>query len=368
MSSARASADGLRPQSGSSKRGAQPSRVRRKPSVPKQGEGQSESRDVLVEALKAEVDSLTELRRHAVQRSTQLEREKDLLQVQCSELRPKADSLDATKEALATLQAQFHLLTEWAREEERLRKAGEEKLSTVELETRAVREELGVRISQQQGMSEQQRAMVGELEALRALTQERERDVNSTRRTMGGLLSEGKELSDENVELKRHLAEMSAQLEQEKAIRARLAADRDKALAHKQEEIASLQYKLRGLEVRMSTEVERRVRAEEREQKLASELKAVTSGDVASGEVASAAATGGSSSGVTGDSTHGDASREATGQFGVGDRNASDRYSRRSSLGSSIYGDSQGRRESWDDLRPDSINLSRSSYSSLAAS
>jgi hypothetical protein len=250
---------------------------------------------VEMDSLRRELEVLKAAKQESAAAAQQLEAAHAALRTRCESLQETAD---ASAKAVCTLQAEaaaadakFHSLLSWARAEEALRYTAEAEAAELrqELLTADVRgsrceadgsdladqlnlkrhqleealEELRQRTRRSEALEAQNSALSGEAAALRTLLAGRETELQQLQQRLDRVVQEAKALSSESVELQSASAEAAATLAAREAAWARDSAERERALAHKQEELSVTAYKLQQAEARGAQDAERRLRAEE---------------------------------------------------------------------------------------------------------
>jgi hypothetical protein len=250
---------------------------------------------VEMDLLRRELETLKAAKQESTAAAQQLEAAHSALRTRCESLQETAD---ASAKTVCTLQAEaaaadakFQSLLSWARAEESLRSTAEADAAELrqELLTADVRgsrceadgsdladqlnlkrhqleealEELRQRTRRSEALEAQNNALSGEAAALRTLLAGRETELQQLQQRLDKVVQEAKALSSESVQLQSASAEAAATLAAREAAWSRDSAERERALAHKQEELSVTLYKLQQAEARGAQEADRRLRAEE---------------------------------------------------------------------------------------------------------
>jgi hypothetical protein len=250
---------------------------------------------VEMDLLRRELETLKAAKQESAATAQQLEASHAALRTRCESLQETADT---SAKAVSTLQAEaaaadskFQSLLSWARAEESLRFTAEADAAELrqELLTADVRgsrceadgsdladqlnlkrhqleealEDLRQRTRRSEALEAQNSALSGEAAALRTLLAGRETELQQLQQRLDKVVQEAKALSSESVHLQSASAEAAATLAAREAAWSRDGAARERALAHKQEELSVTLYKLQQAEARGAQEADRRLRAEE---------------------------------------------------------------------------------------------------------
>ncbi|CAM9891084.1 unnamed protein product, partial [Ectocarpus sp. 8 AP-2014] len=243
--------------------------------------------------LRRDVASANQERAAWKQRDGELRREETAGRCEALERSVRAESEAAKAEVGRTkaAEARFARLLEWAREEEEHRLQAEEALgracesgraleargkvleeeaheSKRQLDERRLKmegalEDLRRRTAENERLEAQAKTVGGQVDALRELADARGLEVKEMRVKLARLVKEAKRMSQENVDLRKHMSSEQERWRAAERSRAKQDERRRIELDQKCDDLHALRYRVQELEARLSRETARRHGAEE---------------------------------------------------------------------------------------------------------
>ncbi|CBJ49174.1 hypothetical protein Esi_0207_0040 [Ectocarpus siliculosus] len=206
-------------------------------------------------------------------------------------VRAESEAAKAEVGRTKAAEARFARLLEWAREEEKHRVQAEEVLgracesgraleargkvlekeaheSKRQLDERRLKmegalEDLRRRTAENERLEAQAKTVGGQVDALRELADARGLEVKEMREKLARLVREAKRMSQENVDLRKHMSSEQERWRAAERSRAKQDERRRIELDQKCDDLHALRYRVQELEARLSRETARRHGAEE---------------------------------------------------------------------------------------------------------